>query len=304
MSKIKSAIRLFVSNRNNIIKTLGRNNMLNWMSDESYIKLAYKNTFGKKLDLNNPISFNEKLQWLKLYDRKREYITYVDKFAVREYIEKTIGKDYLIPLIGVYESVDVIPWGELPNSFVLKCTHGSGCNIICKDKNHLNIQEAKNKLNRWMKTNYFWNCREWPYKNVKPRIVCEEFITDKETTPDDYKVLCFNGKAKLIMVHIDRYGDHKLDNYDRHWNKTTLAKDGPMSDSVYKKPKQFDNMIRLSEILASNMSHARIDWFIVRDKLLFGEITLYEAGGFDHFDNKQDDDTLGSWIDLPIEKIQ
>lgn len=302
MSKIKTAIRLFIKDRESIVKALGRNKLLNWMSDESYLKLVYRNTFGQDLDLSNPTSFNAKLQWLKLYDRKPEYAIYVDKYAVRKHIEKTIGKEYLIPLIGVYESVGEIPWNELPNSFVLKCTHGSGCNIICKDKAHLNLQEAEKSLNKWMKTNYYWRCREWPYKNVKPRIVCEKFISDKDTTPDDYKVLCFNGKAKLIEVHIDRFGNHCLDIYDREWNKTVTAKDGPMSNVVYDKPKQFENMIQLSEKLAANICHVRADWFIVKDRLYFGEITFYEAGGFDHFDNKEDNYLLGSWIKLPIEK--
>lgn len=270
--------------------------------DDIFLKIKYRLHLGKKLDLDNPQTFNEKLQWLKLYDRKPEYTRMVDKYEVRKYISDTIGEEYLIPLLGVYDNFDEIDFDALPNQFVLKPNHTSGNVYICKDKTKINYVELKKEVNRWLKRRYYWVHREWPYKNVKPRIVCEKFISDKDTTPDDYKVLCFNGKAKLIEVHIDRFGNYCIDNYDREWNKTTIAKDGPMSNFVYEKPKQFENMIKLSEKLAANMYHVRIDWFIVKDKLYFGEITFYEAAGFDHFDNEEDDYLLGSWIRLPIEK--
>lgn len=303
MNKIISNLKKIYKEPLSIVRYFASKGILNWLPDRPYLNLLFYSKMGTKLDLKNPKTFNEKLQWLKLYDRNPLYTKLVDKYEVRKYIAETIGEEYLIPLIGVWDKFEEIDFSKLPNKFVLKCTHDSGGVVICKDKNNFDIETARKKINKALKRNYYYVHREWPYKNVKPRIICEEFISDKETTPDDYKVLCFNGKAKLIMVHIDRYGNHKLDNYDINWNKTTLAKDGPMSDSVYDKPKQFDNMISLSEILASNMSHARIDWFIVRDKLYFGEITLYEAGGFDNFDNKQDDYILGSWIDLSKVKI-
>jgi hypothetical protein len=291
----------YIKNPLKIIRAMGTKGILNWLPDKPYLKLVYWGETGKKLNLDAPVTYNEKLQWLKLYDRKPEYIKYADKYAVRSYVSKTIGEKHLIPLLGVYNNVEEIDWDSLPNQFVLKCTHGSGCNIICTDKDKLKIEVSKIKLNKWIKRNWYWFGREWPYKNIKPRIICETFISKTDNTPDDYKVLCFNGKAKLIGVHIDRYGNHKLDNYDRQWKKTTIAKDGPMSNFVYEKPKQFEKMIQLSELLASSMRHVRIDWFIVRDKLYFGEITLYEASGFDHFDNKEDDYLLGSWIDLKEE---
>ena len=296
--KIIRIFKRYLRSPRKLIKGLGTLGWFNWLPDKPYLKLVYWGETSKKLNLDAPVTYNEKLQWLKLYDRKPEYIKYADKYTVRSYISETIGEQYLIPLLGVYDSVEEINWDSLPNQFVLKCTHGSGCNIICTDKDKLKIEVSKIKLNKWMKRNWYWFGREWPYKNIKPRIICETFISETDNTPDDYKVLCFNGKAKLVGVHIDRYGNHKLDNYDRQWEKTTIARDGPMSNFVYEKPKQFEKMIQLSELLASNMNHVRIDWFIVRDKLYFGEITLYEASGFDHFDNKEDDYLLGSWIDL------
>lgn len=268
--------------------------------DKYYLKIKFRLIMNKKLNLVNPKSFNEKLQWLKLYDRKPEYRIYVDKYAVRSYIAKTIGDEYLIPLLGLYNSVEEINWDSLPNKFVLKCTHGSGSNIICFDKNKLDIEEAKKKLIKWMNKNWFWFGREWPYKNVKPRIVCEEFISDKNTTPDDYKVLCFNGNAKLIEVHIDRYGSHRQDFYDMQWNKTKISQGSTTSNFVNEKPQQFEEMIQLSEKLAANMVHVRIDWFVVYDKLYFGEITFFDGAGFETFDNIEDDYLLGSWINLPI----
>jgi len=222
---------------------------------------------------------------------------------VRSYISETIGEQYLIPLLGVYDSVEEINWDSLPNKFVLKCTHGSGSNIICTDKDKLDIQTSKIKLNKLMKKSWYWFGREWPYKNLMPRIVCETFISETDNTPDDYKVLCFNGKAKLIEVHIDRYGNYTQDFYDEEWNKTDISQSQYVktSDFVYEKPRQFEKMIQLSEQLAANMRHVRIDWFMVRDKLYFGEVTFYDASGFDLFDNEEDDYLLGSWINLEEE---
>lgn len=286
------------------IRVLGDKGLFNWLQDKPYLKLVYRSETGKKLNLDNPQTFNEKLQWLKLYDRKLEYSKYVDKYSVRSYISKTIGEEYLIPLIAIYNNVEEIDWHSLPNKFVLKCTHGSGSNIICIDKSKLDIGDAKKKLRKWMKKSWYWFGREWPYKNVKPRIVCEKFISDKDITPDDYKVLCFNGKAKLIEVHIDRFGAHKQDFYDINWKKTSISQGGTVSNFIYEKPKQLKDMIQLSEKIASNMYHVRIDWFVVHDKLYFGEITFYDGAGFDPFDNKDDDYLLGSWINLPTEKIR
>lgn len=288
-----------IKNPKKIVDVMIKRGFLNWLPDERILKIQFKYNMGKKLNLENPKTFNEKLQWLKLYDRNPLYTKLVDKYEVRKYIEKEIGKEYLIPLIGVWDKFEDINFSKLPDRFVLKCTHDSGSVFICTDKSKFNIDEVKKRINKALKRNYYYFAREWPYKHVRPRIICEEFISDKETTPDDYKVLCFNGKAKLIGVHIDRYSNHKLDNYDINWHKTLIGKDGPMSDIVYDKPKEFENMIMLSEKLASGKSHVRIDWFIVKDRLYFGEVTFYEAAGFDHFDNEKDDYLLGSWIKLP-----
>src|SRR5690554_2911549 len=186
MSKINALFNL-VKKPRKIIKVLGDKGLLNWIPDKHYLKLVYWGETGKKLNIKDPKTFNEKLQWLKLHDRKPEYSIYVDKYAVRSYIAKTIGKKYLIPLIVVYDSVEEIDWASLPDKFVLKCTHGSGSNIICPDKNKLDMEEAKKKLQKWMNKNWYWFGREWPYKKVKPRIICEELIKKKNGgLPYDY----------------------------------------------------------------------------------------------------------------------
>lgn len=284
-----------------ILFRLGGRELLNWIPDTMYLKMMYWSRFGKILDIAFPKTFNEKLQWIKINDRKPEYSIYADKYAVREYIAKEIGEKYLVPLIGFYNSVEEIKWNDLPNQFVMKCTHGSGANIICKDKNILNIKEAAEKLSKWLNRNWYWSGREWPYKNIKPRIICEKFLSDTNNTPDDYKVLCFNGRAKLIEVHRDRYGNHRQDFYDTSWEKTRISQDEmPITDMICEKPQLLKEMLEMSEKLSKSIPHIRIDWYIVGSQLYFGEMTFFDGSGFCPFNNEDDDLMLGSWLDLPI----
>lgn len=200
--------------------------------------------------------------------------------------------------------MEEIDWNTLPEKFILKCTHASGANIICTDKNKLNIEEVQKKLKRWLKKNWYWYGREWPYKNIKPRIICEYFLSDTDNTPDDYKVLCFNGKAKLIQLHIDRYGSHKQDFYDIEWNKRYITQGFENSEIVYKEPKQLKEMIRLSELLSTDIMHVRVDWFIIKERLYFGEMTFFDGSGWAPFDNEKYDYLLGKWIDLDNSKCK
>ena len=196
--KIRTALSL-VNTPRNMILPAGQNGLLKFIPDDIYLKMVFRAEMGYKLDLKYPKTYNEKLQWIKLYDRKPEYTLYADKYRVREYIEKILGKEYLIPLIGVYLSASEIPWQELPDRFVLKCNHASGTNIICTDKSKLDEIEASKRLDSWLKHNAFWGGREWCYKDIKPCIICEEFMdSGNGSTPDDYKIMCFNGTPKLI----------------------------------------------------------------------------------------------------------
>lgn len=283
------------------IKWILRKRWANHLTDKAYLSLMYEARLGKKMDWNYPRTFNEKLQWLKLYNRNPEYSVMADKYAVRDYISRTIGSEYLIPMIGVWDKFEDIDFSKLPDRFVLKCTHDSGSVFICKDKNEMDKEKAKTKINDALKTNYYYHGREWPYKDIKPRVICEEYLSETDSPPEDYKVLCFSGKAKLIEVHIDRFKNHCLNMYYAGWRKTKTGflKSDKISTAESEKPKQFEAMIQLSEKLASGISHVRIDWFIVSSKLYFGEITFFESSGFNDYANEKDDYLLGSWIELP-----
>jgi len=302
--KILETVKRYMESPAKIVLALGSRNLLNWLPDKTYLKLAYRGQIGRRLNIDAPVTYNEKLQWLKLHDRKPEYIGYVDKYEVQQHIRETIGGRYLIPMLGLYNSVEEIDWESLPDRFVLKCTHGSGTNIICTCKDKLDIEAAEEKLRQWMKMNWYWYGREWPYKGIKPRIICQELITVRGKTPDDYKVLCFNGKARFIEVHMDRFGDHRQDLYDEKWNKLDILQGVSPSETFFEKPACFDEMMKLSERLAENMYHVRIDWFVVDERLFFGEITFYDGAGFYAFDKFEDDRLMGSLIHLPTDKKQ
>ena len=202
MGKIKT----FLQNPQYFITSPAAKGWLDWMPDSLYLKLLYKAATGEKCDLKHPVTFNEKLQWLKLHDRKPEYADMVDKYEVRKIIENSIGAEYLIPCYGVYNSFEEIDFSSHPDQFVLKCTHDSGSVIICKDKTEFDRAAAKQSLDASMKRNYYSTYREWPYKYVKPRIIAELYLID-ESGDDvkDYKVMCFNGEAKVLVVHENRF---------------------------------------------------------------------------------------------------
>lgn len=275
--------------------------LYNNTSDEEYLKKLYKFRMGKELDLNNPETFNEKLQWLKIHNRNPLYTTMVDKYAVKKYVADKIGKKYIIPTLGVWDNVEDIAFNKLPKQFVLKCTHDSGGIVICKDKSVLDFNEAKKKLKKSLETNFFLKWREWPYKNVKRRIIAEEFLEDANANElVDYKVLCFNGEPKIVEVHKGRFnGQHTTDNYDIFWNKTDIEQyDLPKSDEIMPKPAFLEEMLRLSKLLSKDLVHVRVDWYFANNRLYFGELTFFDGSGFNLFCGDADE-LLGSWIKLP-----
>ena len=302
IGKFKTACSL-AKKPQKLLLPAGQNGLLNFIPDKAYLKAVFKAETGYQLDLEHPRTYNEKLQWLKLYDRKPEYVMYADKYKVRDYIAKTIGDQYLIPLIGMYRKAEEIPWGELPNRFVLKCNHASGTNVICKKKADLDIVSTGKKLNAWLKKNAFWGAREWCYKDIEPCIICEEFIeTQDGNTPDDYKFMCFNGVPRLIQVHHDRYGDHTLDYYTPEWKKSELQRiDANISSKDVYRPEKLDEMLSIAKRLSKDMYYARIDLYHVNGKVYFGEITMYPTGGFSTFTRHEDDLLLGSYIKLPTD---
>lgn len=300
MAKLNTFLKL-LRTPSKMIRPLARNGLLNWMSDETFAKLVFKDAFGYDLNLDNPRSFSEKLQWLKLYNRRPEYTMMVDKYRVREYIRGKIGEDYLVPLLGVWERAEDINIESLPNRFVLKCNHDQGSVVICKDKSNFDFEAAKRKLAYKLKKNHYWPTREWPYKNIKPCIICEKYMEDEgKDSLSDYKVLCFNGEPKLIEVHRERFGEkHTQDFYDSSWNKTDFNQPCmPMSEEVMEKPPFADEMIALSRKLSANMPHIRVDWYYADGHLYFSELTFYDASGFDPFEGNQDME-IGRWLELP-----
>lgn len=270
------------------------------LSDKTYLKLKYKATFGKKLNLKSPATFNEKLQWLKLYDRNPKYSIMVDKYEVKKYVAEIIGEEYVIPTLGVWENFDNIDFNSLPNRFVLKCTHDSGGLIIVHDKENFDKKAARKKINKWLKRNYFWFGREWPYKNVKPRIIAEQYIEDNQAKLNDYKVFNFNGVPKIIEVDYGRFTNHTRNLYGIDW---TLI-DGRIRyhnnlSAEAEKPKNLEKMLELAKLLSKNIPHVRTDFYLLDDKIYFGEFTFYHGSGFDEFIPYSLGVQFGEWLNLP-----
>lgn len=274
-------------------------------SDKLYLQLLYYFEVGQKLDLKNPQTFNEKLQWLKLYNRKPEYTTMVDKYAVKQYVARNIGEQYIIPNLGVWDRVEDIDWDSLPKQFVLKTTHGGGGGgvVVCRDKDSLNRFEVCKKLQTSMNGNIYVTQREWPYKNVPKRIIAEKLMVDESGIElKDYKFFCFNGRVECFKVDFDRFISHKANYYDRNakllpfWETVCPAD----HSKTFERPKNFDKMIELAELLAKDIPFVRIDFYNINGNIFFGEITFFPAAGMGRFEPKEWDKKLGSLIKLPI----
>ena len=281
------------------------------LPDIIYLKKLYKKRMGIELNLKNPKTFNEKLQWLKLYDRNPEYTKMVDKYEVRDFVKAKIEqKGYkcsdvglcFIPILGVWDSVDEVDFSSLPNQFVLKCNHDNGV-MICKDKSKLDIEKIKKELEYRLHRNYYKKGREWPYKNVKRRIICETFMQEKNHSGlTDYKFFCFNGKVKSVLIVTDRFDSIKENYYTKDFVRFPFSKGALCSDDIFEKPKTYSLMIRLAELLAESIPHIRIDFYEINQKIYFGEMTLFDGGGFEKFIPEEWDYTFGNWIKLPAKR--
>lgn len=273
------------------------------LSDETYLKLKFYALIGKKLDLKNPKTFNEKLQWLKLYDRKPEYTMMVDKYLVRDYIKEKLGEEYLIPLLGVWDDPDEIDFEKLPEQFVLKCNHNSGLGMyICKDKSQMDIEKVKSELRKGLSQDYYLTGREWPYKSVRPRIIAEQYMEDAKTSElRDYKFFCFNGEVKCFKVDFDRFVSHRANYYDTNGKLLPFGEKvcPPDFEREIEMPINLDLMLELAKKLSNGIPFVRVDFYEVNGKVYFGELTFYPASGFGPFIPEEWDFTLGSWISLP-----
>lgn len=274
------------------------------ITDEYLIKKQFKESLGREVDLNNPIKFNDKLQWLKLNWHDPIATKCADKYEVREIIKEKIGEEYLNELIGVYESVDEIDIDKLPDKFVLKGTHGSGFNIICSDKNNINWDEKFNEMRRWQNKNYYWQNREPVYKNIKPRIICEKFLIQNDGDElRDYRFFCFNGEPKFITVDFSITDKKKTRRnlYDLEWNLMGEEISYPKETNIkVRKPEKLEEMIELSRKLSSGFPHARVDFYYIENRIIFGEITFFHQSGMGIISPEDFEIKMGNWLEIPV----
>ena len=274
------------------------------LTDKTYLKIRYKEVFGRELNLKNPQSFNEKIQWLKLYDRNPLYHKMVDKYEAKNFVADIIGEEYIIPTLGIWQKFEEIDFDCLPNQFVLKCTHDAASTVICKDKETFDFENAKLKIKKAQKYDYYhYDNRQWVYKGVKPRIIAEKYMgnDDKGQELEDYKFLVFNNKHRCSFVCSDRFNGKglKVTFFDQNWKKMPFERHYKSADYV-PKPLNYEKMVELSEKLAEyiNAPFIRIDLYEIQAKIYFGEITFYPGGGVEEFTPEIWDYTLGSWIQL------
>lgn len=281
-------------------KTLAKR-VLRVLPDPLYLRLRYLIAFRKPLHLKNPRTFNEKLQWLKLYDRNPEYTRMVDKFEAKKYVAERIGEEYIVPTLGVWDRFEEIDFDALPDQFVLKCTHDSGGMVICKDKKSLDLDGARKKITACLKENYYWDYREWPYKHVKPRIIAEPYLHDDETGElRDYKFYTFGGEVKALLIISGRdtpdasgdYFDAEFHHLDMQWGyKNAKVLPAP--------PKSMEEMIRLAQLLSKSTPELRVDFYEINGKPFFGEMTFFDGGGFEKIVPEKWDRIFGDWVTLP-----
>lgn len=294
VKKLKDPRKLFF--------TMAHRGWVNFLSDDFFLTIAYRIKMGKKLNLDNPQTYNEKLQWLKIHDRNPLYTELVDKVLVKDYVANLVGDEYLIPTLGVWKRGEDIDFDSLPDQFVLKVNHNSGGLVICKDKSTLDKNKSIKRLNYALTHNYYNELREWPYKNVKPRILAEQYMEDKKTGElRDYKFFCFGGIPKFLYVATERQNektDTKFDFFDTDYNHLDLINGHPMADTPPEKPENFDLMLELAAKLSANIPHVRVDFYEVNGRVYFGELTFTHWSGMVSFEPEEWDYKLGELIDL------
>lgn len=274
-----------------------------YKDDEKYLRKYFYYNMHKYPNLDNPQTYNEKLTWLKLHDKHPEYSRFVDKYEVKEYVREVIGGEHVIPTIGIWESVEDINWEELPNTFVLKVTHDSGGLLICRDKKTLNIPKQAKRLKKCLIQNFSCLNREYPYLNVKHRIIGESLISDGiSNSLNDYKFFCFDGRVKFMFVATDRPFDTRFDFYDREFNHLKVTQGHPNADKPIERPENYDQMVSMAEKLSKPFHHVRVDLYNVNGQIYFGELTFFHFSGNMPFVPERWDYTFGELLTLPDEK--
>lgn len=304
----------YIKNPKKVIIYLASKGFFDNMSDESYLKLRYWASMGRKLDLKNPQTLNEKLQWLKLYNHNPIYTAMVDKYDAKKVIEKVLGNKYIIPTLGIWNKFDEIDFDDLPNRFVLKCTHDSGGLVICKDKSKLDLSTVKKTINKSMQSSYYKWGREWPYKDVRPRIIAEDYMEElnDDGIPSgkalvDYKFFCFNGYAESVMVCTDREsGSPKFYFFDKDWNLKRYnirGKNAPKGFTI-PKPETMDEMFDVAANLSKGIPFVRVDLYSINNHIYFGEMTFFPDSGFDENLLYESDLYWGKLVNLDMVKTE
>ena len=285
-----------------IFESLAMRGFFKNMNDKEYLSWLYRARMGRLPDLNHPKSFNEKLQWLKLNDRKPEYTEMVDKYLAKKYVEKRIGEKYIIPTLGVWDEFDQIEFEKLPDQFVLKTTHDSGGVVICKDKANFDKAAAKKKLEKSLKRNYYWAEREWPYKNVKPQIIAEKFMVDKSGDGlIDYKFYCFNGMPEFLYISngMDNHKTARLSFLTMNWGKAPFGRSDYLEfETIPPRPRKFDEMVQIAKSLSEGHPFLRVDLYEISEQVYFSELTFSPCGGFMPFVPEGWDEKLGDMINI------
>lgn len=290
-----------------IVVVLSRFGISPWISDKLYLRLIYRAYMGYWMNFERPKTFQEKLQWLKINNRNPLYSQMVDKFAAKEYVARLIGEEHIIPTLAVYNNVEEIDFDLLPDQFVLKTTHDSQSAIICVDKSTFDKEKALKRLKKKLKTQYYWLSREYPYKNVPPRIIAERYMGELGATDMiDYKFFCFNGEVKYCQVIKDRSIAETIDFFDSNWQHQefyglTLTSGIKQSLNHISKPENYDEMLKIAALLSDNIPFLRVDLYNVHGKIYFGEMTFFPNGGYGTFIPKQWNDIMGDMIDLKLD---
>lgn len=274
-----------------------------WLPDSTYIKLRYRFQMGKKLNLKKPQTFQEKLQWLKLHDQNPVYTDMVDKVKVKDYVSEMVGSQYVIPLLGVWDRAEDIEWEKLPRRFVLKTNHSGGNTgvIICRDKEKFDRENAIKKLNASLKSDVYSNLREWPYKNIERKVLAEAYMEDEYGELRDYKFFCFDGEVKALFIATDRQTpgvDLKFDFFDADYNHLDVRQGHPNAEIPPRKPKSFEEMKHIAEVLSKGIPQVRVDFYEINGKPYFGELTFCHFGAMVPFEPEEWDYIFGEWLDL------
>jgi hypothetical protein len=277
----------------------------NWCYDrlpDSYVQRSqFKKRFGRRLNLSSPQTLNEKIHWLMRCYRHPIMTSLADKYAVHDYVARKIGPDFLNELYGVWDDPTRIPFETLPESFVLKVTWGSGQNILCRDKSKLDVPTTQARLAKWMKRSEYWVVREWAYKNITPRVICERYLSDEAgSVPTDYKFFCFNGEPRFVQVVTGRYANHHRHMFDLAWMPLPFNIKYQPSEEQIPKPNRFEAMIAAAQVLSKDVPFVRVDLYCIGEtRILFGEMTLYPEGGLIRFVPDSFDLSLGKLLTLP-----